>query len=484
MLTVEEIKRFIEEDDSSEKKQLAKVGRRYFNGDNDIKNYRVFYYNADGNLVEDKTRSNIKIAHNFHRELCIQVSQYILSGNDGIVKSNIPELQSILDERFNDNDDYISELSETITMCAAEGSSYMYAYINEKNETAFQYAGYTNVVEVREKDTDDGCKYFIYSYTDRINKGKEKIVRIQVHDDKQIYFYVQDGDGKIEIDSSETINPKPKVLYNKKGKNGLYYKNNAFRSFFRIDNNREQRTDLVHYKDQVDDYDIHASALTNNLVDFDTPVHVVKGFQGDNLDELQQNLKTKKIIGVDENGGVEVHTVDVPYQARLAKLELNEKSIYRCGMGLNMQGLKDTNATTNIAIKASYSLLDMKAKELEKRIKPFVKQHIKLVLDEINGIHSTDYQMKDVWVEFKHEIMTNELENAQKSLVEAQEQQTRVGTLLNAAPQLDVETVQQKICETLELEWEKIKDKLPDPNEAKNEIDSAETVLNSIEETA
>lgn len=36
------------------------------------------------------------------------------------------------------------------------------------------------------------------------------------------------------------------------------------------------------------------------------------------------------------------------YQARQAKLELDEKNIYRFGMGLNTVGLKDTSATTNM----------------------------------------------------------------------------------------------------------------------------------------
>ena len=63
MLTVDEIKKFIDDDKTSEKKRFAKVGERYYDGDNDIKQYRLFYYNADGNLVEDKTRSNVKIPH-------------------------------------------------------------------------------------------------------------------------------------------------------------------------------------------------------------------------------------------------------------------------------------------------------------------------------------------------------------------------------------------------------------------------------------
>ena len=136
--------------------------------------------------------------------------------------------------------------------------------------------------------------------------------------------------------------------------------------------------------------------------------------------ELQQNLKTKKIIGVDENGGVEVHTVDVPYQAREAKLNLDEKNIYRFGMGLNTSGLKDTNATTNIAIKAMYSLLDLKCSKLEIRLKQFLRKLIKVVLQEINDNNKTDYQMKDVYFNFEHEIMSNAQENAQIALTEAQ----------------------------------------------------------------
>lgn len=90
------------------------------------------------------------------------------------------------------------------------------------------------------------------------------------------------------------------------------------------------------------------------------------------------------MIGVGEGGGIEVHTVDVPYEARKTKLELDEKNIYRFGMGLNMSGLRDTSATTNIAIKAMYSLLDLKCKRMERSIKRFLRKIVGVVLDEIN----------------------------------------------------------------------------------------------------
>ena len=97
MLTVSEIKTFIDNDIASTKKRLAKVGERYYNADHDIKNYRIFYIDGNGQLKEDKTKSNVKICHPFFAELVDQETQYILSGKEGFVKSDIPELQEELD---------------------------------------------------------------------------------------------------------------------------------------------------------------------------------------------------------------------------------------------------------------------------------------------------------------------------------------------------------------------------------------------------
>lgn len=480
MLTVDEIKQFMDEDAASEKKMFARKGQAYYDGDHDIKGYRLFYYNSDGDLVEDKTRSNAKISHPFFTELVDQAVQYILSGDGKFIKSDIPELQTELDKYFNDDEDFIAELSEVLTGCQAKGFENMYAYKNADNRIAFQCADSIGIVEVRAKDTDDSTEYVIYWYIDRIEKGHKKIKRIQVWDSKQVHYFVQDGDGKIEPDTSEKINPKPHTLYTN-GKDGkIYYEEFGFIPFFRLDNNKKQFSSLKAIKDLIDDYDIHASSLTNNLIDFDTPLHVVKGFQGDNLTELQQNLKTKKIIGVDDGGGVEVHTVSIPYEARLAKLELDEKNIYKFGMGLNTAGLKDTNATTNIAIKAAYSLLDLKCSKLLNRLKQFLRKLTKVVLDEINAVNKTDYQMKDVYFDFEHEIMSNAQENAQIELIEAQRKQTEITTLQNLASILDNETVVQLICEQLDISYEDIKSKLPDPEEAANAVKDAQGALDSV----
>ena len=458
MLKDDEILKFIQEDKVSKKKNLASIGQKYYDADHDIMHYRMFYFNADGKLIEDTTRSNVKISHPFFTELVDQAVQYILSGENGIIHSDIPELQARLDEYF--DDDFICELNDVLTGTMAKGFEYMYAYMNKDGKLSFECADSLGVVEVREKDTDDGCAYVIYWYVDKLTKENKVIKRIQVWDENQTTFYVQEEEGKLILDESEPINPRPHVIYKKDGDDSIYYENFGFIPFFRLDNNKQQWSGLKPIKDLIDDYDIMSCGLSNNLADFDYPLHVVKGFQGDNLDELQQNLKTKKMIGVDPEGGVEVHTIDIPYQARQAKMQEDEKNIYRFGMGFNSAQLGDGNVT-NVVIKSRYALLDLKCNKLEIRMKQFLKKIVKVVIGEINRIDGTDYQVTDVWFDFKREVMTNSQDNAQIELIDAQKQQTLINTILSLNGVLDDETIIQTICEVLDINYEDIKDKLP-----------------------
>ncbi|MGN0613185.1 MAG: phage portal protein [Porcipelethomonas sp.] len=476
MLTASEISKFISDDTLSKKKRFARKGADYYEGKHDILKYRIFYFDSNGILREDKYRSNVKIPHPFFMEIVDQAVQYLLSGGS-FARSDIPELQKSLDEYFNYSEEFRACLSELLTGCMAKGSEYLYMYRNSENKIAFQTADYLKVVEVREQDSLDGQEYLIYFYDDTEDRGAKKIRRIQVWDREQVSFFVQQQNGVISPDSSQAVNPRPHVLYSKDdGK--TYCSGFGFIPFFRLDNNKKQRSDLGIIKELIDDYDLMASSLSNNLIDFDMPLYAVTGFEGDSLDELQTNLKSKKIIGLDEGGGVEIKTVDVPYQARLTKLELDEKNIYRFGMGLNTAGLKDTSATTNIAIKAAYSLLDLRCAKLETRLKELLRKILKPLLDEINRNSDSSYRPEDVRFEFSHEIMSNALENAQISKIAAEVNQLKIQTLMSVAQQLDNETVMRSICTALDIDYEQVREKL----DKKQGINQEITVLSGAGE--
>lgn len=464
MLTVDEIRALIENDENSEKKIFARLGERYYEAEHDIRDYRLFYFDAEGELKEDKTKSNIKISHPYFTELVDQIVQFLLSNQDAFVKSDNSELQEWLDLYFNDNDKFRAELCEIVRGSRAKGFEYAYAYKNEEGRIDFECADGLGVVPVRKKDTDDGCEYVIYHYIERIEKNTKEIRRIQVWDEKMTYFYCQEGDGEIMPDDSVQMNPRPHTTYKKKNDKKIYYKGFGFIPFFCLPNNRKEVSDLKPIKDLIDDYDLMNCGLSNNIQDAAEVLVVVRGFDGDDMDELMTTLKTKKTLGVpDPAAGVDYKTVDIPVEARKAKMETDEKNIFRFGMGVNTEALKDSSATTSIAIKAAYSLLDMKANKAEIQLKQFMRQLLKVVLAEINANNKTNYRQSDVYFDFSREIITNALENAQIKLTEAQTRQAEITTLQNIAAHLGDEEFMKLVCEQLDIDYEEIKDKLPDP---------------------
>lgn len=461
MLTPEQIRTFIEADRTSKRKKAAQEGQDYYDGKHDIRFRRIFYIDGDGKPVEDKVNSNIKIAHPFFTENVDQKVQYMLSGKEAYIRSDKSELQEILDERFNENDDFNAELYEILTGSSAKGFEYFYYYKNAENKTVFECADCLGVVEVREKETEDNCKYLIRWFVDRVDVQGREIKRIEVWDAEQVTFFSQIDDGEITMDDDEKMNPRPHTLYKKKGDNNTY-RNRGYGDipFLRLDNNRKQMSDLVPIKDIIDDYDLMNVDLSNTLQDTNTSLYVIKGFEGDNLDELIMNIRAKKHVGVPEGGDVDVKTVDIPVEARKAKMEIDEENIYRFGMALNPNGLKDTSAKTSVEIKSMYARLDLKTNKLEIRLKQFLRRVLDVVLAEINEQNKTDYSQRDVYFAFEREVTTNALENAQIELYEAQKRQTEINTVLNLQEFIDDETRLQLICEQLDINCEEIKDKL------------------------
>lgn len=463
----------MDEDFSSTRKVQARKGLRYYEAHHDIEDYRVYYVNDKGDLVEDTTRSNITISHPFFTEHVDQCSQYMLSGDDYIVKSDIPELQAELNKYF--DDEFMMELNDLITYTKIEGDSFLYRFIDDEMKTRFKFADGLNVVEVPAKYASDKMDHVIYYYYYKTEKDKD-IIKIQVWDKDKVFYYKM-IDSQITKDTDEKLNPKPHVIYEEDGQK--YYDSFGDVPFIRLDNNRKRTSDLFVIKDLIDDYDLMACGLSNNLQDVAEGIYVVKGWQGNDLDELTRNVKVKKQVSVGEGGDLDIKTIQVPYQARVAKMEQDEKNIYRFGMALNTSLIGEGNAT-NYILKSRYALLEMKCKKLESNLKRMMKKIIKIIINEINTNLNKQYKYSDVWVEFKREVMTNAMDNAQIEQVKAQTEQVKVNTLLALAQTLDNETIVKEICTALDIDYSMIKDKLPKPQTIEEQVEMANQDLENM----
>lgn len=469
MLSVSEIKRHIQEDQASVKKQHAKKAMLYYEGRHDIKDFRIFFTDDDGLLREDTTKNNSRISHPFFTELTDQCVQYMLSGDTDFVRSDIPELQNYLNEYF--NDEFKMELNDLLTYTGVEGFSYLYRFMGEDMKSKFRFADGLNTVEVPAKYSSDGQNYIIYYYYWKTEKNKD-IYRVEVWDNQKVYFYTMtNGTVKPDKERKERYH----VQYVEGNDDYIDTFNDV--PFIRLDNNRKQFSDLKVVKDLIDDYDLMSCGLSNNIQDLSEGFYVVKGFNGHDMGELTQAIKAKKRVGVGENGDVDIKTINIPYEARKVKLELDEKNIYRSGMGFD-SSKSETSNVTNVVIKSRYALLDLKANKKEMQLKRMMNKVIKIVLDEINRDNKTAYEMKDVYIVFDRVVPSNETDNATIAKTEADTRQVEINTLLNLASYLDNETLMQNICTVLEIDYEEIKEKLPtdeiETSEAENILESQE----------
>lgn len=455
----------ISKDRVSSIKAKAKEGLQYYKGQHEILNYRLFYYDSNGMLKEDKYRSNIQIPHQFHTELVDQKVQYLLSNPIEVITED-QALQDYLKEYI--NEDFQEVLQNAIEGASNKGLEYVYAYVDSSNKISFQVADSLNVIPVYDELNNYALKCIVRYYDTKIqDKDKQvTITKAEVWTDKDVTYYVKDGDSK-DFKLDDRVKPNPRshiVLEDEKA----FYNGGSlgYIPFFKLQNNKYEKTDLEPIKALIDDYDLMACSLSNNLQDFQEAIYVVKGYPGDNLDELTTNLKTRKTIGVDENGGLEVKTVDIPHEARKVKLDLDKESIYKFGMGFDSSQIGDGNVT-NVVIKSRYALLDLKCNKAEIRLRKLIRQLLKVIVEDINKRFNKAYNFMDIDINIVRETMVNENDIANNEKLEAEKQGQLIDNILVAATRLDDDTVLKCLCNILELDYEEVKEKL-EKQEIKN----------------
>ncbi|BDR75263.1 portal protein [Clostridium tetani] len=453
-----ELKKLIDKDRVSQSKAKAREGLKYYKGEHDILNYRLFYYDDNGLLKEDKYRSNIKIPHLFHTELVDQKVQYLLSNPVEVITED-ETLQERLQEYI--NEEFQELLQDVIEGASNKGYEYIFAYIDESDKINFRVANSLNVIPVYDELDYYKLKSIVRYYEAKIHDQDKEltIIKAEVWSDKDITYYIQDKDSKeFKLDNGIKPNPRPHMTFeNEKA----YYDGGSFGyiPFFCLENNKYRKTDLEPIKALIDDYDLMACSLSNNLQDFQEAIYVVRGYPGDNLDELTTNLKTKKTIGVDEQGGIDVKTIDIPIEARESKLKLDKESIYKFGMGFDSSQIGDGNIT-NIVIKSRYALLDLKCNKTEIRLRKLIRELLKCIVDNINKRYNTAYNYMDIEINIVREIMVNENDVVNNEKIEAEKQGQLINNILTAASRFDDDTVLKCLCDILELDYEEIKEKL------------------------
>lgn len=448
---IAEIKKMVDNDRGSQLKHDMQVGLNYYNGRHDIEDYRLFYFNNEGNLVEEKNRSNVRIAHQYFTELVDQKVQYLLS-NPVEVTTEQEGLQEYLEEYL--DEDFQLVLQELVEGASLKAQEYIFWQQDADNHLRFKTADALKVIPIY--DAFYNIDQIIYYYDDEITQDSKKktVTKIHLWTKDEVFYFVQLEGQELKLDDSETLNPRPHIIA-KKGEQSLG-KGYGQVPFICLKNNRQGTNDLQPVKKLIDDYDMMACALSNNLADFDHPIYAVRGFAGDDLNGLVTNLKTKKTVGVGEKGGIDVVTTQIPVDARKAKLEIDKEAIYKFGMGFDSSQTGDGNVT-NVVIKSRYSLLDLKCNKIEARLRVVIKQMLELIVDNINQVHKKSYDPSELTITITRDVMANEVDNVTMAKTEAETKQIMIANIMTAATRLDDDTTLELLAGVLEVDVDKVK---------------------------
>ena len=455
------LSRFIDDavktDRQSPIKEKMSEGLKYYDYKHDILKFRLFYYNEDGKLVEETNRSNIKIPHAFFTEQVDQKVQYLLS-NPVEFETADTELKTYLEEYI--DDDFQLMLQEMVEGASKKAYEFAYVYRATSGKLLFKVADSRKVVVIYD-DMNEVIAIIRYYDTD-ITKDNRKVTvtKAELWDTEKTWFFVSSSDynNRFILDNSQEINPRyHQVVTDNDGK--LLGKGFGYIPFLKLSNNKNEKTDLEPIKALIDDYDLMACALSNNLVDFDHPIYAVKGYGKDNLDELVTNLRTKRTVGVSQDGGIDVKTVDIPVTARKTKLETDKEAIYKFGMAFDSSQVGDGNIT-NIVIKSRYSLLDLKCNKTEIRLRAFIKQLLDIIIQDINERYQKSFKRQQVEVVITRSTLINQTDNAETEKVEAETKGQLIQNLLDVAPYLDDESLLKKICAVQELDYDEVVQRL------------------------
>ncbi|MCL1949746.1 MAG: phage portal protein [Turicibacter sp.] len=443
-------------DKNSPLKEKMREGIRYYNYEHDIMKRRIFYMDETGNLREETNRSNVLIPHAFFTELVDQKVQYLLSNPVEFTSEDetlMQRLEEYIDEDFQL---FLNELMEGSSKKARE---YAFAYRNSEGRLTFQVADALKLIPIY--DGNNEIAMYIRYYDSEVTKAGQPITvtRAEVWDEERVWYLVTDDNGDFVFDERPALNPRPHQVIRHPKTGELKGKGWGFLPFFELRNNNACKTDLEPVKALIDDYDIMACSLSNNLENFQEAIYVVRGYNGTDLDNLTKSIKSRVTIQTGQDGGVDVKEVNIPYEARKVKLELDKEAIYKFGMGFDSTALGDGNIT-NVVIKSRYSLLDLKANKAEIRLRKLLKDLLALILEDINSRHSSNYQLSDVEIHIVRSTVINENDETAKIFKEEETRKLLIGNILASAPRIGDDEALRLLCEAWDISLEEVQEAL------------------------
>ena len=357
-----------------------------------IMNYQKLLYTVSGKAVPDNYSANYKLCSNFFDRFVTQENQYLL-GN-GVTLEN-DENKKKLGKKFD------QQLQKAGRDALIEGVSF--GFWNYDHLESYKLTEFVPLYDEETGALMGGIRFWQLEYN--------KPLRATLFELDGYTDYIKKKNEEIKV-----LNEKRnyKQIVTESGVDGTIIRDGGNYPSFPIIPlwaSPNKQSCFVGMKQNIDAYDLIKSGFANDLDDASMIYWTIQNAGGmDDIDlaRFVERMKTVRAAVVDGDAGAkaEAHTMDVPYQSRVAYLERLENDLYNDFQALNVKSLQGGQKTAT-EIAAAYQPFDNKVDQYEYCVLDFLEELFKLVGIEDNPT-------------FKRSRIVNQLEETQMILTAAQ----------------------------------------------------------------
>jgi len=402
------IKGIINRDRSSVEKKEMVDGEKYYKIKHDVlnKDFRVYYVRGAKKI--SLIKANNKVISPFYNELVDQKADYILGKKPTIAnkkESDKNKLTELITRKF------FKFLKKSTVGASNKGIEWGHVFVNEKGEFDFIVIPAEQIIP----DYDSNYKNKLlsimrYYYVDAQDSKGNLVQRtkVEIWDDKQVTFYIEDEKGEYIKDGLEPENPRPhwrEVLKQNKTVVSSDAKDWGEVPFFPLLNNDISISDLRRVKTLNDLYDVVLSGFGNQIEDLKEIHVVIKNYAGTDNEELVQMFKESNFIKVSGDGGAEPLELTIPVAAKESIMKILKENIYIAGRGVDYTGLA-LNNPTNLTLKFMFARLDLKADAIISSLEEYI---LKLI-EYWYFFNNSEYKEEDFEITFNKSLIINESE--------------------------------------------------------------------------
>ena len=373
--------RVVDEHKSSEAYRIARDAEQYDKQRNvTIMKFQKYLYTMKGAKIPDVISPNHKLASNFFNRFTTQLTQYLL-GN-GITFS-----EDGIKEKLGDSFD--TELQRAGKYALVDGVSFGFWDLDKLR--VFKFTEFAPLYDEENGSLRVGIRFW--------QLAPNKPLRMTLYEEDGYTEYI-----KHDREAVQELQPKRpyKLIVKSTTADGVEIYNGGNYPNFPIVPlyaNDYHRSELIGLRENIDAYDLIKSGFANDL-DGHLLYWAIQNAGGmDDVDvaRLLERIKTMGAAVTDDGSVVNPHSIQIPYESRIAYLDRLEQDLYKDFGALKVENMS-AKATTATQIKSSYTPLDMKANGFEYQCIEFVQSILKL-----QGIEATPQFKRDKIANYQEE---------------------------------------------------------------------------------